>query len=132
MQSGVSIMDLGLNEFRLDLLEYIKHHGDLDSTPLGLHAVVAATDELPQGTIFILKNRNSSINIQNQNQLHPFYMVYALDGEKPTVYINHLQPKKLLDTLRRLCRGKDKPEMELCRQFNIETKDGKDSLLRPS
>ena len=126
MQSGVSIMDLGLNEFRLDLLEYIKHHGDLDSTPLGLHAVVAATDELPQGTIFILKNRNSSINIQNQNQLHPFYMVYALDGEKPTVYINHLQPKKLLDTLRRLCRGKDKPEMELCRQFNIETKDGKD------
>lgn len=29
MQNGVSIMDLGLNEFRLDLLEYVKHHDTL-------------------------------------------------------------------------------------------------------
>lgn len=126
MQSGVSIMDLGLNEFRLDLLEYIKHHGDLDNTPLGLHAVVAATEELPRGTIFVLKNRNAKINVHNQNQLHPFYMVYVSYNGEPSVYINHLQPKKLLDTLRQLCRGKDKPEMELCRKFNVETKDGKD------
>ena len=129
MQSGVSIMDLGLNEFRLDLLEYVKNHGELDNTPFGLHAVVEATADTPQGTIFILKNRNAKINIHNQNQLHPFYMVYVVDGDnpndEPTIYIDHLQPKKLLDALRQLCKGNEKPLDELCRQFNAETKDGR-------
>ena len=123
MQSGISIMDLGLNEFRLDLLDYVKQHGDLDNTPFGLHAVVEGDDDSPQGTIFILKNRNAEINVQNQNQLHPFYMVYVRDGL--IIHIDHLQPKKLLDTLRQLCKGKDKPIDDLCRKFNAETKDGK-------
>jgi len=123
MQSGVSIMDLGLNEFRLDLLEYVKNHGDLDKTPFGLHAVVSSNEDSPSGTIFILKNRNAKINTQNQNQLHPFYMVYVCDGE--VVHIDHLQPKKLLDALRQLCKSKDKPDTVLCKQFNKETSDGK-------
>jgi hypothetical protein len=129
MQSGVSIMDLGLNEFRLDLLEYVKHHGNMDGIPFGLHTVVGGNEDAPHGTIFILKNRNAKINIQNRNRLHPFYMVYVSDessGEEPSVYIDHLQPKKLLDALRQLCKGKDKPLDELCRRFNAETKDGKD------
>ena len=129
MQSGVSIMDLGLNEFRLDLLEYVKEHGELDRTPFGLHAVVSANEDTPRGTIFVLKNRNTKINIDNKNQLHPFYTVYAAEGEnlgdEPTVHIDHLQPKKLLDSLRQLCKGKEKPLTELCGQFNTETKDGK-------
>jgi len=125
MQSGVSIMDLGLNEFRLDLLEYVKRHGEMDGIPFGLHAVVSGNDDLPRGTIFILKNRNAGINVHNQNQLHPFYMVYVRDGDEPTVHIDHLQPKKLLDTLRQLCKGKDKPLDDLCRAFNAETGDGR-------
>jgi hypothetical protein len=129
MQTGVSIMDLGLNEFRLDLLEYVKNNGELDGTPFGLHAVVKSNADAPKGTIFILKNRNAKIDVHNQNQLHPFYMVYVADGEnpdsEPTVYIDHLQPKKLLDSLRALCKGRDKPFDELCRQFNAETKDGR-------
>lgn len=82
MTTGISIMDLGLNEFRLDLLEYIKHHDDIDSTPFGLHAVARADEDLPAGVIFVLKNRSNSVNIDNQNRLHPFYMVYiSKDGE---------------------------------------------------
>lgn len=123
MQSGVSIMDLGLNEFRLDLLEYIKHHDNLDKVPFGLHAVVKGNDDAPNGTIYILKNRNAHINPQNKNQLHPFYMVYVRDNS--TIFIDHLQPKKLLDAFRQLCRGKSEPDQELCKQFNAETKDGK-------
>jgi len=121
---------LGLNEFRLDLLEYVKRHGELDGTPFGLHAVVSGNADSPSGTIFILKNRNANINIQNQNQLHPFYMVYVSDEKnadgEPIVHIDHLQPKKLLDSLRQLCRGKETPEYELCHAFNAETKDGRD------
>jgi len=123
MQSGVSIMDLGLNEFRLDLLEYVKNHDNLDKVPFGLHAVVKGDENTPSGTIFILKNRNANINPQNKNQLHPFYMVYVRDGS--VIHIDHLQPKKLLDVLRQLCRGKSEPNRELCRQFNDETKDGR-------
>ncbi len=123
MSSGISVMDLGLNEFRLDLLEYVKNHGDLDKKPKGLHAVVPATDELPEGAIFILKNINNGVNIDNQNRIHPFYMVYiGIDGE---VVCDYLNPKKLLDDIRLLCRGKKEPIKELCHNFNKETNDGK-------
>jgi hypothetical protein len=124
MQSGVSIMDLGLNEFRLDLLEYVKRNGDLDKVPFGLHAVVSSGAETPPGTIFVLKNRNASIDARNKNLLHPFYMVYVRSDSE--VQIDHLQPKKLLDTLRFLCKDKDAPDKVLCANFNAETKNGKD------
>lgn len=123
MSSGISIMDLGLNEFRLDLLEYVKNHGDLDKKPKGMHAVVPATDELPEGVVFILKNVNNSVNIDNQNRIHPFYMVYiGIDGE---VICDYLNPKKMLDDIRLLCRGKKEPIKELCQRFNEETDDGR-------
>ena len=93
MSTGISIMDLGLNEFRLDLLEYIKTHEDLAKKPKGLHAVVPATEENPEGVIFVLRNINNNINIDNQNRIHPFYMVYiGIDGK---VVCDYLNPKKL-------------------------------------
>ncbi len=123
MSSGISIMDLGLNEFRLDLLEYIKTHEDLEKKPKGLHAVVPKTEECPEGVIFVLKNINNSVNIDNQNRIHPFYMVYiGMDG---SIVCDYLNPKKLLDTVRLLCRGKSKPVPVLCNAFNAETDDGK-------
>ena len=124
MSTGISIMDLGLNEFRLDLLEYVKTHPDLEKKPKGLHAVVPATEELPEGVIFVLRNINNSVNIDNQNRIHPFYMVYiGMDGE---VICDYLNPKKMLDDIRLLCRGKKEPIKELCRRFNEETDDGRD------
>ena len=123
MSTGISIMDLGLNEFRLDLLDYIKTHGDLAKKPKGLHAVVPVTEENPEGVIFVLRNINNSVNIDNQNRIHPFYMVYiSVDGE---VVCDYLNPKKLLDTIRLLCRGKSEPIMPLCAEFNEETDDGR-------
>ena len=120
MSSGISIMDLGLNEFRMDLLAYMKEHGSLDHTPLGIHAVVQG--EKP-GVIFVLKNVNENINIQNQNRLHPFYMVYV--GEDGEVITNHLQPKDTLDVMRHLAKGKSVPDKTLCDKFNKATNNGK-------
>ena len=123
MSTGISIMDLGLNEFRLDLLEYIKHHPDIDKTPYGLHSVTAATPDMPAGVIYVLKNRTNSVNIDNQNRLHPFYMVYiSNDGD---VVCDHLSPKEMLDKVRFLCKGKTEPIPELYKQFNKETRDGR-------
>lgn len=135
MQNGVSIMDLGLNEFRLDLLEYIKQHPEIERSPNGLYTVVPAVEGAPAGVVYVLKNIRGEVNIDNQNHLHPLYMVYLSDDGE--VVCSHLSPKKLLDQLRYLCRGKTEPDMELCRQFNAETKDGRDmrkysDLLRQS
>ena len=122
MSTGISIMDLGLNEFRMDLLEYTKTHSDVETAPHGMHAVVPSGPDTPPGVIFVLKNRNNGVNIDNRNRIHPFYMVYmGLDG---TVQCDYLDPKKLLDTQRLLCRGQDKPIPQAYRVFNQRTKDG--------
>lgn len=127
MSTGISIMDLGLNEFRLDLLEYIKYHPEIDKTPFGLHSVAAASEDTPAGVIYVLKNRSNSVNIDNQNRLHPFYMVYiSNEGE---VICDHLSPKQMLDKMRFLCKGKTEPIPELYRQFNKETRDGRNMSL---
>ena len=123
MDTGINIMDLGLNEFRLDLLSYMKDNPDIEHTPWGMSAVVPASDTVRPGVIFILKNRNNAVNIGRQNLLHPFYMVYLSD-EGETI-INHLSPKKLLDVMRLSCKGRTEPILELCHAFNRETTDGK-------
>jgi len=124
MSTGISIMDLGLNEFRLDLLDYVKRHPELERTPMGLHAVAPASADCPPGVIYVLKNRAQSINIDNKNRLHPFYMAYVSnEGE---VVCDYLQPKKMLDIMRFVCRGQDKPIDELYHSFNDETEDGRD------
>lgn len=124
MTTGISIMDLGLNEFRLDLLEYIKNHPDIEKAPFGLNAVVPVNEDAPAGVIFVLKNRSDGVNIDNQNRLHPFYMVY-ISGEGEVI-CDHLSPKQMLDKMRFLCKGKIEPMPEAYKGFNKETRDGKD------
>ena len=123
MSGGVSIVDLGLNEYRLDLVEYLKSHPELENKPRGMHAVVAATDDCPPGCIYVLRNVNDSVNIDNRNRIHPFYLVYI--SEQGDTVCDYLNPKKLLDFMRLLCRGKQEPLSGLCRAFNKMTKDGR-------
>ena len=68
-----------------------------------MNAVVEATDLAKPGVIYILKNRNAGVNIDKMNLLHPFYMVYIADDG--TVICDHLQPKKLLDVMRHVCKN---------------------------
>ena len=123
MNTGISIMDLGLNEFRLDLLDYMHDGHDIEHTPYGMHAVVKGGECMPAGVIYVLRNRSQGVNIDHKNQLHPFYLVYVADDGG--VVVNHLSPKTLLDDFRLLCKGKTRPEKTLCAAFNKETKDGK-------
>lgn len=123
MDTGINIMDLGLNEFRLDLLAYVKENPDVEHAPSGMDAVVTHSNMAKPGVIYILKNRSNDVNIDHKNLLHPFYMVYI--GEDGEVICDHLHPKKLLDTMRHLCRGKSSPDKALCQQLNRETQDGR-------
>ena len=122
MNSGVSITDLGLNDFRMDLVEYLKVHKDLGEVPMGLDAVLPATKTMPAGVVFILRNINNAVNIDKQNRLHPYYMVY-LDEDGNTI-CNHLEPKRLLDMVRGAAKGKLEPNRSLCKKLNQETNNG--------
>ena len=130
MGTGVSITDLGLNEFRMELMEYAKTHPELENSPGGISAVAAATPDAPAGVVFILKNVHNEVNIDNRNRLHPYYLVY-LTEDGVTVH-DHLSPKDTLDAMRQLCRGKDKPIEELYRAFNQETDDGRNMAVYSS
>lgn len=123
MDTGINIMDLGLNEFRLDLLSYIKEHPDIEHAPFGMNAVAGTKGDIKPGVIYVLKNRNNAVNIDKKNLLHPFYMVYLSDDGE--VICDHLHPKKLLDTLRLLCKDKKEYDRNLCALLSKETCDGR-------
>lgn len=125
INTGVSITDLGLNDFRMDLVNYVEKNGNLDNVPNGMHTVVKSDNEkeICPGVIFVLKNINGDIDINKKNHLYPFYLVYIdYNGE---IVVNHLKVKKILDVLRTGCKGIDKPIKEVYKPFNKETKDGK-------
>ncbi len=125
VKTGISITDLGLNDFRMDLLNYTKQHGELAAVPNGLHAVVPADGKrgLVPGVIFALRNIHDTVNVNQQNRLHPYYLVYISDeGE---VVVDQIQVKRLLDLLRSSCKAHPVPVKDLCDAFNAETKDGR-------
>lgn len=125
VKTGVSITDLGLNDFRMDLLNYVKENGDLEAMPNGLHAVVPADSAagLPPGVIFALRNIHDRVNINQQNRLHPYYLVYlSNDGD---IVADHTEVKRLLDLIRASCKGQAEPIRAVCRLFNERTDDGR-------
>jgi hypothetical protein len=125
MDSGISIMDLGLNDFRMDLINYINEKGTFEWIPNGMHTVCQKDPlkGIEEGVIFILKNINKEVNIENTNQLHPFYIVYInRDGE---VLSNHLNVKSTLDILKAVSKWHSEPIKEAYERFNDETNDGK-------
>ncbi|WP_413975620.1 helicase-related protein [Stenotrophomonas acidaminiphila] len=129
LKTGVAITDLGLNDFRMDLLNYVKTHGDLESAPNGLHAIVAANPErgLQPGVFFTLRNRNGAVNppanLPQHNRLHPYYLIY-MGNDGRTIH-DHTEVKRLLDLARTCCKGQSEPIADLCQKFNKATADGR-------
>ncbi|KJR98254.1 MAG: helicase [Desulfobulbaceae bacterium BRH_c16a] len=125
VKTGVSITDLGLNDFRMDLVNYVKAKGSLEGAPKGMHAVIGVDPEkgLCPGVIFVLRNTDNGVNVNQQNRLHPYYLIYIdTNGE---VVINHVEVKKILDLLRAACKDRSAPIPALYGPFNRETRDGR-------
>lgn len=120
-QGGISITDLGLNDFRMDLVEYKKEHPEIEDVPYGIEAVVAGEEP---GTIFVLRNASGNIDRLSGNPIHPFYLVYV--GEDGSILHGYATPKDILDEMRRICRGVKAPLEDLCRAYNAQTDDGRD------
>lgn len=128
LSTGVSIADLTLTDFRIDLAEYRKAHPDrLETLPLGACAVTtsAATD-LPPGIIFCLRAEGDSAKRLREDgyPLAPLYLVYM--NEEGSVAVPHVQAKQALDGLKRLCMGRDLCDGGACARFDKATRQGED------
>ena len=121
VEGGISITDLGLNEFRMDLVEYHKKNPDIKHVPTGINAIVQGTDP---GILFVLRNVNNAVNIGGKNQIHPYYLVYVRDDGQ--VEYGHLEPKACLNLMRSLCKGRSEYDPKLCAAYNKATRNGKD------
>ena len=126
LKTGISITDLGLNDFRMDLMALVDKYGEPKNLPNGMHAVVPANQStgLYPGVIFALKNVNNNVNIDQQNRLHPYYLVYV--DQSGGVIADHTEVKKLLDLVRSACKNQAEPIHSVCDVFNQLTHDGKD------
>ena len=128
LSSGVSIADLTLTDFRIDLADYRRADAAaLDSVPLGMHAVaVTADDEIPPGVIFCLRAEGAAAEARFQPgyPLAPHYMVHV--GDDGSVLLPFTQAKAVLDRLKRLCVGKRLPDAAACHRFDAATREGKE------
>lgn len=124
VDGSITITDLGLNEFRMDIVSYIKEHGEPKNIANGLYAIARHSEDanIPKGVIYVLRNKNSAINIGKKNRLHPYYLVYL--DEEGNVVNNHMEVKQILDVMRKCCKHQSEHIKELCKEFNRETKDG--------
>lgn len=124
MSEGISIMDLGLEDYRMDLLKYLESHPELEKVPKGLQAILSVENKEAEGAIFVLKNKDELRGKNQKNQLHPYYILYV--NSVGDLVVSPEESKKILDLLGSLCRGKTQPLQSLVNQYNRQTKDGKE------
>ncbi|HGM6910876.1 TPA: helicase-related protein [Serratia marcescens] len=134
LSNGVSITDLTLTDFRIDLAKYLKAHPDkLDTQPLGAYAVTTSLDaEIPPGVIFCLQacvsemHKAQAERVPSDYPLAPYYLVHI--GDDGTVLLPYPQAKRILDCLKRLALGRELPDDAACASFDKMTKHGEDML----
>lgn len=128
LSTGVSITDLTLTDFRIDLAQYLKAHpGKLDDQPLGAYAVTTSIDsDIPPGVIFCLRAEGPAAHQAKESNypLAPHYLVHV--GDDGSVLLPYLQAKRILDRLKRLALGREIPDAGACARFDKGTRQGED------
>ena len=128
LSTGVSIADLTLTDFRIDLAEYIRAHpGVLEGLPLGTSAVTTTADvDVPPGIIFCLRTEGDAARraFEPGYPLAPHYLVHVADDG--AVLLPFPQAKQILDRLKRVCVGRDLPDAAACARFDKATRQGED------
>jgi hypothetical protein len=128
LSTGVSIADLTLTDFRIDLAQYLKAHpGVLESLPLGTCAVTTTTEaEIAPGIIFCLRAEGDAAkrSAEAGYPLGAQYLVHVSDDG--TVLLPYTHAKQILDRLKRLCLGRDLPDAGAGSRLDKATKQGED------
>ncbi len=124
LSSGISITDLTLTDFRIDLADFRRARPRLvESLPLGTMAVTTTSDaDLEPGIIFCLRAEGDAA--RPDYPLAPHYLVHV--GDDGTVLLPYPQARRVLDRLKRLCVGRDLPDEEACARFDRQTRRGEE------
>ena len=128
LSNGVSITDLTLTDFRIDLAQYLKEHpGQLNTLPLGTYAVTTSIDvDIAPGVIFCLRAEGAvaAKGQQSDYPLAPIYLAHV--GDDGAVLLPYPQAKRILDRLKRLALGRELPDDGACAKFDKQTRQGED------
>ena len=126
INGNISITDLSFNDFKMDLVNYMKNHKEfLEKAPTGMYAIAKSNiDEAVKGVIFCLKQINENIKPSEYNTLNPYFFVYIKDDGE--ILLNFIQSKKILDIYKKVCSGENELYPDLIKEFNEETNDAKD------
>ena len=131
LSSGISITDLTLTDFRIELAEFHRQHpGRLEELPQGVFAVTVSGDEtesdLPPGVLFFLRAASEQARraVDPSYPLAPHYVVHV--GEDGTVLLPFTQAKQVLDRLKKTATGRDLPDVGACKRFDKATRKGAD------
>ena len=127
ISGGISITDLTFNDFKTDLMEYMKtHRKELEKAPAGLYAVARIPeemrDQLSPGVIFTLRQIKGRAQTREQNGLFPYYLLYVTQNGE--VKLSFIHAKQILDYYKKLCNGQNQVLTDLVQAFNEETHEG--------
>jgi len=141
MDETVSLTDFTLDDFRIELLNFIEsNRRRLKDSPMGLYAVVPAPggdyaklltgreisstekEIIKPGVIYCLAQKGDNEGNEEVNPLNPYFLLYIRDDG--TVRYNYTNAKQILEIYRLLCQGQKTPYAELCALFNDETANG--------
>jgi len=124
MQGGISITDLTFNDFKMELMDFLKdNRQDLESTPTGIYSIVD-TDlpEIPAGLIFCLRQLHPGKDDRLEyNPISPYFLVFI--SEEGEIIFSFTQSKKVLDYYQKLCSGKNEVLQDLVDAFKAETQN---------
>lgn len=129
LSNGISITDLTLNDFRMDLADYLKEHaGQLEVMPPGVFAVVnadqLADDDLQPGVVFCLRSENSKVGNDSTYAFAPYYLVYV--GDDGEIRMNFTNAKRILDVLKKIAIGRRHPDTAATKALDRLTRQGRD------
>ncbi len=135
-KDNVTLSDFSLDEFRLDLLQFLEsRRAELEAANPGLYAVVPPKADIPMaqsGVIFCLRHRGKNEpatppekdSAEGINPLGRYYLIYVLDDG--TVRLTFTQPKQALNLFRDLAAGRPSALENLCDLFDTKTQNGAD------
>lgn len=132
LSSGVSITDLTLTDFRIDLAQFLRDHPNvLEGLPLGAHAVTTSIDaDIEPGIIFCLRAEGPGAAKARAGAgagdypLAPIYLAHV--GDDGTTVLAYPQAKRILDRLKRLALGRELPDLGASHRHDKQTRNGED------
>ena len=129
LNNSISLTDLTFSDYKRELSEYLKtNKKELENSPKGLHSIIKIPEdlrgEIEPGVIFLLKQITETTEKQEKNPLNPYYLVYV--GEDNEIKFTYIKSKKVLDYYKKLCKNNNSISIDLVKEFNNETNNGKE------